>query len=143
MKRYSMLIAAMAFAMMAFAQNELTITVRDAESREPLAGVTVTLIDLKQASATDANGQVRFSDIPDGVHRVAYRFVGYERRVESQTLPGVNAAPVVVLLRAAGHEELEEVVVAATRGSRTIANIPTRVEVIAGEELDEKANMKP
>src|SRR5690606_31634161 len=32
---------------------------------------------------------------------------------------------------------------AATRGSRTIANIPTRVEVIAGEELDEKGNMKP
>src|SRR5690606_21429919 len=139
MKRYSMLIAAMAFAMMAVAQNELTITVRDAESREPLAGVTVTLTDLKKASATNANGQVRFSDIPDGVHRLEYRFVGYETKVESHTFPPLNDAPVMVLLQAAGHEELEEVVVAATRGSRTIANIPTRVEVIAGEELDEKA----
>jgi outer membrane receptor for ferrienterochelin and colicins len=34
-------------------------------------------------------------------------------------------------------------VVSATRSSRTIANIPTRVEVISGEELDEKSNMKP
>lgn len=143
MKKYSMLIAAMAFAMMAFAQNELTITVRDTESREPLAGVTVTLTDLKQALATDANGQVRFSDIPNGIHRLEFRFVGYETKVESYRFPPINAAPAVVLLQAAGHEELEEVVIAATRGSRTIANIPTRVEVIAGEELDEKGNMKP
>lgn len=41
------------------------------------------------------------------------------------------------------NEELEELVVTATRISRTIANIPTRVEVISGEELGEKANMKP
>src|SRR6201989_1492470 len=40
-------------------------------------------------------------------------------------------------------DELEAVVVSATRSSRTIANIPTRVEVISGEELDEKSNMKP
>lgn len=38
---------------------------------------------------------------------------------------------------------LEEVTISATRSSRTIDNIPTRVEVIAGEELDEKGNMKP
>ena len=40
-------------------------------------------------------------------------------------------------------DTLKEVVVTATRLSRTIANVPTRVEVISGEELDEKANMKP
>lgn len=40
-------------------------------------------------------------------------------------------------------EELEEVVVRSTRISRTIANTPTRMEVISGEELGEKANMKP
>lgn len=40
-------------------------------------------------------------------------------------------------------EQIEEVVISTTRSSRTIANIPTRIEVIAGEELDEKGNMKP
>jgi outer membrane receptor for ferrienterochelin and colicins len=40
-------------------------------------------------------------------------------------------------------ENLAEVVIGATRSSRTMANIPTRVEVISGEELDEKGNMKP
>jgi outer membrane receptor for ferrienterochelin and colicin len=40
-------------------------------------------------------------------------------------------------------EHEEEVVVTVTRISRTITNIPTRVEVISGEELAEKGNMKP
>ena len=40
-------------------------------------------------------------------------------------------------------EEEEEVVIQSTRSTRTIRDIPTRVEFVAGEELDEKANMKP
>jgi iron complex outermembrane receptor protein len=40
-------------------------------------------------------------------------------------------------------EEGEEVVIQSTRSTRTIKDIPTRVEFVAGEELDEKANMKP
>src|ERR1044072_2013095 len=40
--------------------------------------------------------------------------------------------------------ELEEVtVVSTTRTTRTIADLPTRVEVIGGEEVDEKNNMRP
>jgi outer membrane receptor for ferrienterochelin and colicins len=34
-------------------------------------------------------------------------------------------------------------VVTTTRTSRTITNTPTRVEIISGEELEEKGNMKP
>lgn len=40
-------------------------------------------------------------------------------------------------------EDLEEVVISSTRSTRTIQNIPTRVEFIGGEELEEKGNMKP
>ncbi|MDR0680697.1 MAG: TonB-dependent receptor plug domain-containing protein [Dysgonamonadaceae bacterium] len=39
--------------------------------------------------------------------------------------------------------ELEEIVVSSTRSTRTIERIPTRIEFIGGEELDEKGNMKP
>ncbi|MDR1610875.1 MAG: TonB-dependent receptor plug domain-containing protein, partial [Candidatus Symbiothrix sp.] len=40
-------------------------------------------------------------------------------------------------------QELEEIVVSSTRSTRTIERIPTRIEFIGGEELDEKGNMKP
>ncbi|MEZ4905715.1 MAG: hypothetical protein R2822_30105 [Spirosomataceae bacterium] len=36
---------------------------------------------------------------------------------------------------------MDEVVVSSTRSSRTIDDIPTRIETIAGEELEEKGNM--
>lgn len=40
-------------------------------------------------------------------------------------------------------EHMEEVLIRSTRSRRSIANLPTRVEVISGEELAEKGNMKP
>jgi outer membrane receptor for ferrienterochelin and colicins len=40
-------------------------------------------------------------------------------------------------------EEVEEIVVTSTRSRQSLADMPTRVEVITGEELGEKANMKP
>ncbi len=41
-------------------------------------------------------------------------------------------------------QQLEEIVIiSTTRTTRTIANLPTRVEVIGGEEVDEKNNMRP
>ena len=39
-------------------------------------------------------------------------------------------------------EELDEVVV-STRGTRTIKRTPTRIELLSGEEINEKAMMKP
>ncbi len=39
--------------------------------------------------------------------------------------------------------EAEGIVISSTRSTRTIQDIPTRVEIIAGEELVEKGNMRP
>ena len=40
-------------------------------------------------------------------------------------------------------EELEEIVVTSTRNRRSFEQQPTRIEVLGGEEINEKANMKP
>lgn len=143
MKKYLTLFFVWAFSMTAFAQNKITIILKDAESRENLIGATVTITVLKKASSTNTAGEVSFSDLPDGLHTIEYRFMGYNTKTDYIQLPLTNNNPIVVLLEAAEEEELDEVVISSTRSSRTIANIPTRVEVIAGEELDEKANMKP
>jgi len=143
MKRFIMLFVALACSITAFAQNNFTIILKNTESKEPLIGATVTIIDLKKALSTNAQGQVTFSDIPDGIHSIEYRYVGYTSKVDTLTFPLANTQPIIVLLEQAEGEELEQVVVTSTRSSRTIANIPTRVEVISGEELGEKASMKP
>src|SRR5690606_10299773 len=68
---------------------------------------------------------------------------GYISQADTLTITN-DTIPTPVLPEATSeHEELDVVVISATRSTRTIDNIPTRVEVIAGEELDEKGNMKP
>ena len=69
---------------------------------------------------------------------VSFSFIGYEQVTRSFTLP-LNDIPVIELEH--DYEE-EEIIVTATRSSRTIENIPTRVEVLATEELEEKAMMR-
>ena len=138
-----MLFVALAFSFGAFAQNKLSLILKDSKTSEPLIGATISISSLNKVSSTDANGQAIFSDIPNGVHHVEYRYIGYAPKVDTLTFPLNSDTPMVVSLEASEGEELEEVVIASTRSSRTISNIPTRIEVIAGEELDEKGNMKP
>ncbi|GHV01225.1 TonB-dependent receptor [Bacteroidia bacterium] len=60
-------------------------------------------------------------------------------------LPGATGkqADTVRVFSEKPDEELEEVVVSSTRSTRTIRDIPTRLELVGAEELDEKASMKP
>ena len=70
-------------------------------------------------------------------------FLGYETFGYARAFPlSANFVNEIIELEH-GHEEFEEIVVQSTRSSRTIEDIPTRIEFIAGEELSEKGNMKP
>jgi iron complex outermembrane receptor protein len=68
--------------------------------------------------------------------------VGLEEQEITVVVPQSSATPIEVLLKE-GEANEHEVVVTATRTSRSISDIPTRVETISGEELEEKGNMKP
>lgn len=48
-----------------------------------------------------------------------------------------------VPVESVAQEDLEEIVVTSTRTRRSFEELPTRVEVLGGEEINEKANMKP
>lgn len=143
MKKLILLFCALAFSLTALAQHGLIVLVKDAETKEPLVGATVIIKDLKKTLSTDAQGQVSFADIPQGIHSIEYRYAGYSPKTETVSIPPAQAGPLLILLTATEGEKLEEVTVTSTRSSRTIANTPTRVEVISGEELEEKGNMKP
>jgi len=68
--------------------------------------------------------------------------VGYEDKTISLKFPLTQTGIQEILLKES-EDELETVVISSTRSSRSIKDLPTRVEFIAGEELEEKANMKP
>jgi iron complex outermembrane receptor protein len=123
------------------AQHMLLVMVKDARSKEPLPGATVLLSGTTRGVKADSAGRVFFQQISDGKHSFSFRFVGYEPQEASLDFPRANDTLFVFL--ESMPEEMGEVVISSTRSTRTIRNIPTRVELIGGEELDEKANMKP
>ncbi len=128
---------------MAQAQSAFTIKVINCDTKEPLAGATVLWKEGQKSVVADAMGLATFQNVSDGRQTFIITFIGFEKKELSYQLPFQGDIPVVDLdPDEHGHEE-EEVIVRATRSSRAIADLPTRIEVISGEELEEKGNMKP
>lgn len=127
----------------ALAQHSLTAIVKDKDSDAPLPGATVSFSGTGKGVVADSSGLIIISGIPDGKSTFIFEFVGYEEEKIALTFPRTADTIIVLLDHAHEDEEMEEVVISSTRSTRTIQNIPTRVEFIGGEELEEKGNMKP
>jgi outer membrane receptor for ferrienterochelin and colicins len=140
--RSAFIIAILFLQIQAFAQNSLRVLIKDAESGEPLPGASATIQGTSVGASADENGMAQLENIPNGTHELSFSFVGYQTQTKQIVFPNDISQPFEIELQGEG-EELEEIVISSTRSSRTIADIPTRVEFIAGEELDEKGNMKP
>lgn len=125
-----------------FAQRTISFQILEANSKNPLLGATVQLIELDKISRSDSAGIVLFQSVPTGSYSVLITYVGFSDKKVFIHVPQMADSMVEVLLEEREEEE-EEIIVTATRISRTIANTPTRMEVISGEELTEKGNMKP
>lgn len=126
----------------AYSQNILRATVKEEGSEEALIGVTAKVKGTDITAVSDADGNITVSNIPDGTHTVTFSYIGYEEKTVTFTFP-LSSDKVITIEMEEDEMNLGEVVVLTTRGTRTIMNIPTRVEFISGEELDEKASMKP
>lgn len=146
MKKIIVLIAALLYTFTAYSQNTYKAIVKDAKTNETLVGATAVLQGTTKGATSDTSGLVVLNNIPAGRQAIKFSYIGYQTRLDTLTFPLVQNRPMLILLQPSGKgegEELDAVVVSTTRSSRTIANTPTRVEVISGEELDEKGNMKP
>jgi iron complex outermembrane receptor protein len=128
-------------AVAAQAQHTFRAIIRGGEGKAPLPGATLSWHEKSVSAVADSTGLVTLADIPDGMQTFVITYTGFEKITLNYTFPLQQQELIEIELEEGEHEE--EVVVTATRISRTIANIPTRVEVISGEELAEKGNMKP
>lgn len=115
----------------------VTVTVRHAG--QPVADAIV-----RSGSAgalTDRKG-IATLQLSTGPHTLIVRKVGFQPDTMHLALPpGRDTTIVVALVEQAA--ELAPIIVSATRTERRLEDEPERVEVLAGEDVAEKAEMRP
>jgi iron complex outermembrane receptor protein/outer membrane receptor for ferrienterochelin and colicins len=121
------------------ADSSLKVVVKDETTKQPVAGATLTIKDTSISATTDSQGAAQLSNVPDGVQTVVIFSPGYETKELKLTFP--NQTETEVFIRVTN--EVGEVTITSTRTGREIDDVPTRVEAIDEEEVDEKTNMRP
>lgn len=145
-KNLTVLLIALLYATSVYSQHTLFVKLKDKKTREALIGATALVRGTSIGTSSDKNGQLTLSLIPGGKQVIEFRYVGYETEVDTLVFPLIDSTRLVIEMQEEGkgeEKELDEVVVSTTRSSRILANIPTRIEIISSEELQEKASMKP
>src|SRR4030095_7180666 len=121
-------------------QNVLNLKVINNETKEPLPGATIMSKGIENLSTTDNSGQAKIT-LPSGKLIITVSHVSFKLKEVPVIIPFNDS--LLTIEMEPNEDEEEEVVIRSTRSTRTFRDIPTRVEFIAGEELDEKSNMKP
>jgi len=126
-----------------YAQNTFKAVVKDDDTKKPLAGATAVINALKTGATADTSGQVLIHNIPNGKLEITFNYVGYISKDVTVTFDGNNTdEPMEVCLEPLAGE-LAEVTIQTTRTNQNIKVIPTRIEALPLEELDEKGTLRP
>lgn len=142
MKKYFFIIS-LFISTSVIAQNTFKAVVRDAKTLKILPHATIKIPDLKITSASDSAGNVAIFKIPNGKFEIGISFVGYSDLENTYTFPLVKPDTVFNILLEAKGSELGEVVIQSTRTNQNLRDIPTRIEALPLEELDEKSSEQP
>jgi len=128
-------------SIISFAQtSDISISVNNAQTDEPLLGATVYFEELDKGAVTDFDGIATFTEIPNGNQTIKISYVGFKT---IETTIEIGTKKVFSFKLEPGGNELDEVVIQSSRSTRTVRKIPTRIEFIGVEELGEKAVMNP
>lgn len=138
--KYFILIAILFCAISLQAQQIQRIVVRDVSTNAALEGVTMRVKGSTLTFISDSSGVFKIAEVGTGSQTVIFSYSGYETQ---QKLIQFPLSETIEVLLEPSETEIEEVEVTATRSSRSITDIPTRIETITAGELHEKAVMQP
>ena len=126
------------------AQNNFSCIIKDAGSKEPMQNVSVVLKGTSTGVASDSLGKALLKNITNGKHVITISSVGYKEQLLTISFP-LHAADSVfeILMEQIATEEDQVIVVASSRTESGIENLPTKVEVLGVEEVNEEVGIKP
>ncbi|MFC3335914.1 TonB-dependent receptor [Flavobacterium palustre] len=140
MNKFIMSIMLLLLSCLTVKAQKSDIQIQVLSEKEPIIGANVYLESEQKLAVTDTDGKVHFSNISNGKQNITISYLGFETLKKTIQIPSQSA---FVFHLEPNENELEEVVLQTSRTSRTVRKIPTRIEFIGSEELEEKATMNP
>ena len=126
------------------AQNTFKAIIKtEGEDPETLAGATAHVMDTTLAGVADSTGKVVIEGIPNGEKTIEFSMVGYFKKHIKVTFPQSSNAHVIEIKLQSQAEEIDEVVVTTTRNYQKAEYLPTHVEVVSEDEVEERSHDKP
>ncbi|MGE5497486.1 MAG: TonB-dependent receptor domain-containing protein [Syntrophothermus sp.] len=124
-----------------FSQSDIKVFVKDKTSDSPLSEVNVLISGTKLGASTDSAGYAEVHKIPAGDREIAFSLVGYRKQSYQASFPAETGKTIVVYMEES-EESLKDVIISTSRVSRSLEDIPVRIEAVAAEELDEKLSVR-
>jgi outer membrane receptor for ferrienterochelin and colicins len=125
------------------AQNSFKAKVITYQTKTILKGATATIPDLKITVAADSSGLITIPNIPNGKFEIEITYVGFAKSEKVYSFPQKSPDQILEISLEPATGELAEVTVQTTRTNQNLRDIPTRIEALPLEELDEKSTMRP
>jgi outer membrane receptor for ferrienterochelin and colicins len=127
------------FSYITRAQQTLHVQIKS-EDKSPVPA-SILIKGTGNGYTADSMGHLMIPFPANGEYILVITAAAYEEKQIKLTIPR-SSDTLEIELESSEHE-MEQIIVQSTRTSRAIANVPTRVETISLEEIDEKTNMRP
>jgi uncharacterized protein (DUF736 family) len=120
--------------LIAQSKGTLSGSVTDAQSGEPLVGVTIQVVEPNLGTATNSSGFYNFKDVPAGTYSVQASYVGYETLVKYNVVVRSGGTPDLNFALKESQTQLEDVVVTVNPFDK-LQETPLSIQRLSAEEI--------
>lgn len=145
MKQFILLVLFSASLLSVQSQYTFKAIVKDSATNEPLQGVSVVFNDSGKGKITDKDGKIVVGDITNSELQFTFSHTDYKPKSIQISFPlqSADTSSFLEILLQSTEQEMEAVIVSSGRINSRIENLPTKVEVIGAEEMEEENGIKP
>jgi len=123
-------------------QYRVTLRITNEDTRLPIVGASVMVKGLNKGGVSDSAGFVALEGICAGNHVLQVSCSGYAGK-EIKMMALLRGIDTVAVTLEPDVEMLGDVVVSSSRINGRIRDLPTRVEVLGTEDMEEETSMHP
>ena len=123
-------------------QYRVVLRITNEDTRQPIMGVSVMIKGLAKGGISDSTGLVYLGGLDRGGYELAVTCIGFSGKEIRLSLPLKGQDTLAVTLEPDG-EVLGDVIVSSSRINGRIKDLPTRVEVLGTEDMEEETSMHP